>query len=142
MKITESDLRQLVCESVKQVLKEISYDMDRRAYQASAEGGDYVNKPKRAESLYSHLKDRASQNFNPNLDVIIVGSKHAGKYKAGNIEQNENFTVIGYKEPSRNSRYNDSILIGAPIIKGYIGPMDDGGKLRYETPEVYNMMSM
>lgn len=140
MKITESDLRQLVCESVKQVLKEISYDMARRAYQASAEMGDYVNKPKRAESLYSHLKDRAPQNFNPNLDVIVVGGDGEGEYKAGELEQY--FDVTGYVEPSPNSRYNNSILIGAPRIKGYIGPMNDGGKLRYETPEVYDMMSM
>ena len=121
MKITESDLRQLVCESVKQVLKEISYDM-----------------AKGTESL----KDRVPQNFNPDLDVIIVGGEHGGRYKAGNIEQNPNFIVTGYVEPSPNSIYNNSIRIGAPIIKGYIGPMDDGGKLRYETPEVYNMMSM
>lgn len=140
MKITESDLRQLVCESVKQVLKEISYDMARRAYQASAERGDYVNKPKRAESLYSHLKDKAPQNFDPNIDVIVVGGDGEGEYKSGELEQY--FDVTGYVEPSQNSRYNNSILIGAPRIKGYIGPMNDGGKLRYETPEVYDMMSM
>jgi hypothetical protein len=32
-------------------------------------------------------------------------------------------------------------LDNQPIIKGYIGPMWDGGRLRYETQEVYDMLS-
>lgn len=32
-------------------------------------------------------------------------------------------------------------LWNRPIIKGYLSPMWDGGKLRYETQEVYDMMS-
>lgn len=32
-------------------------------------------------------------------------------------------------------------LDGAPLVDGYLPPMWDGDKLRYETQDVYNMMS-
>ena len=89
--------------------------------------------------MFSHLKDRAPQNFDPNIDVIVVGGDGHGEYKAGDLEQY--FEVTGYVEPSPNPLYNDSKLIGAPRIKGYLGPMWDGDRYRYETPEVYDMLS-
>lgn len=33
-------------------------------------------------------------------------------------------------------------LRGQPIINGYLGPMWDGDKIRYETQEVYDLLSM
>lgn len=32
-------------------------------------------------------------------------------------------------------------LDNQPKVDGYLGPMWDGGMLRYETPEVYDMLS-
>ena len=33
-------------------------------------------------------------------------------------------------------------LCGQPIMNGYLGPMLDGDKIRYETQEVYDLLSM
>ena len=33
-------------------------------------------------------------------------------------------------------------LDNQPLVDGYLTPMWDGGKLRYETQSVYNMLSM
>jgi len=139
-RITESQLRQIVKESVKKVLNEISYKTAMRAYQGSIERGDWQNNPQKAKNFLSHLKDRAPQNFDPNLDVIVVGGEGQGKYKAGELSQY--FDIRGYVEPSENNYYNDSILIGAPRLRGYLGPMNDNGRLRYETQEVYDILSM
>ena len=138
--ITESQLRQIVKESVKKVLNEISYKTAMKAYQGLIERGDWQNNPQKAKNFLSHLKDRAPQNFDPNLDVIVVGGEGQGKYKAGELSQY--FDIRGYVEPSENNYYNDSILIGAPRLRGYLGPMNDNGRLRYETQEVYDILSM
>lgn len=140
VQLNESQLKKIVAESVKKVLSEISYDLARRAYQGSIDRGDYMNNPDKARNFYSHLKDRASQNFNPDLDVLVCGGPKEGHYKAGDLDKY--FEITGYVEPSQNNIYNNSILIGAPRIKGYLGPMNDGGKLRYETQEIYDALSI
>lgn len=138
--ITESQLRQIVKESVERALNEISYKTAMKAYQGSIDRGDWKNNPQKARNFFSHLKDRAPQNFDPNLDVIVVGGEGQGKYKAGELSQY--FDIRGYVEPSENNYYNDSILIGAPRLRGYLGPMRDNGRLRYETQEVYDILSI
>ena len=142
IQLSENELRNLVKESVKQVLKEVldTFGAARDAYKASCERGDWGKKPDFANKLYGRMQDLAPQNFDPNIDVIVVGGDGQGEYKAGDLEQY--FEVTGYVEPSPNSIYNNSKLIGAPKIKGYLGPMWDGGRYRYETPEVYRTLSM
>lgn len=39
-------------------------------------------------------------------------------------------------------RFPHEELMGQAIINGYVGPMWDGDKIRYETQEVYNLLSM
>lgn len=58
-----------------------------------------------------------------------------------------NFKVVGYTEDL--SQYRDKggmvcreELDNQPIIDGFHEPMWDGGRLRYETYEVYNELSI
>lgn len=85
------------------------------------------------------MVDRSSQRFDPNMTVIIVGGDKQGRYVAQDII--DNFDIKGYVETSQNPIYTDSQLIGYPKIKGYIGPMWDGEKIRYESQDGYDFYS-
>lgn len=76
------------------------------------------------------------------LPVIIVGGPLEGKYTLADIYNNFSDYITGEKEPSQNPRINNPRLIGKPILRDYIGPMDDGGRLRYESEEAYNFFSV
>ena len=83
---------------------------------------------------------RESKGFDPNMPVIIVGGDLEGHYTAQEIV--DNFDIKGYKEQSPNPRYANSPIVGYPIIKGYVGPMWDGDKIRYESQDAYDFFSM
>ena len=44
-------------------------------------------------------------------------------------------------ERARGSWVHRKELDNQPMVDGYLSPMWDGGMLRYETPEVYDMLS-
>lgn len=149
--LTESDLIKIVENGVKKVLNEISYDTALSAFAKAGENFDsdsslYNNPRKLAQlkNLHSHAVDRSPQNFDPNMDVMICGNNGCRMCKAADLEQD--YEVTGFVEPSPNSIYNRNGLkekmVGYPKLKGLIGPMWDGDKIRYETPEVYRLMSM
>lgn len=150
IKLNESQLRNIIKESIKKVLNETSYDLARRAHKANSEQllrasqeGDaerYAKLKKRQNSLYGHLKDRASQRFNPEMPVVIVSDYGTNRLKAGEIAQN--FEITGYCEPGENPLYTNSKCIGYPKIKDFCGPMWDGDKIRYESWNVYRQMSI
>ena len=57
------------------------------------------------------------------------------------------FTIVGYTEDLTEARNKGAWvhckeLDNQPIIKGFLSPMYDGGKLRYETQEVYDILSI
>ena len=135
-KISEKKLRSMIKEGIHKALKETSYDLARNAYEKSIKTNGIGPK---TNNLYNHMKDRAHQNVDMDMDVIIVGGDKEGYYKVSDLE--DNFEVTGYKEPSKNPIYNDSPLIGLPRLKGLIGPMLDGDKIRYETQEAYDFFS-
>lgn len=135
IRLTENDLKQIISESVKKVLNETSYDLARRAHKSAVQQKKYDQ----AERLHKHMVDRSSQRFDPNMPVIIVGGDKQGRYTAQDII--DNFDIDGYVEPSQNPIYTDSQLIGYPKIKGYIGPMWDGEKIRYESQDAYDFYS-
>ena len=136
IRLTESDLKQIISESVKKVLNETSYDLARRAHKSAIQQRKYDQ----AERLHKHMVDRSSQRFDPNMPVIIVGGDLQGKYTAQEIV--DNFDIKGYNEPSTNPIYTDSKVIGYPKIRGYLGPMWDGDKIRYESQDAYDFYSM
>ena len=73
------------------------------------------------------------------MDVLVVGGDKQGRYKVSDLA--DNFEIRGYVEPSENPIYNDSPLIGLPRLKGLVGPMWDGNKVRYETQEANDFFS-
>lgn len=121
--------------NLRQVLKETSYDLARRAHKSAIQQKKYDQ----AKRLHKHMVDKSSQGFDPNMPVIIVGGDKEGRYTAQDIV--DNFELNGYVQPSQNPIYTDSQVIGYPKIKGYIGPMDDGGKIRYESQDAYDFFS-
>lgn len=68
-----------------------------------------------------------SGRFTETKEEIIEGWEKARK---------QGFGVFGY------GRFPHEELMGQAIITGYVGPMWDGDKIRYETQEVYNLLSM
>lgn len=121
--------------NIRQVLKETSYDLARKAHKSAIGKKKYDQ----AERVHKHMVDRSSQRFDPNMPVIIVGGDKQGEYTAQDII--DNFEINGYVQPSQNPLYTDSQTIGYPEIKGYIGPMWDDDKIRYETQEAYDFFT-
>ena len=115
IRLSERDLHRVIKETVKGILKESN------------------------ESIGSFLLE----SFDPDMDVIVVGGKQAGEYKAG--ELGKYFELNGTFEPDTYSLerwFKNSPIVGYPKLMGYVGPMWDGDRIRYETQEVYNAMSI
>lgn len=147
IRIAESKLRSIIKESVEEVLNEISFGMARDAFKRAGENFDkdlslYDNPRKRAQfdNLHQHFSDKSRENFNPDMPVLVCLDDRDETYTAG--ELGDHFEITGYVEPSRNPIYAGQKMIGYPYLKGLIGPMWDGNRLRYETQKVYDLLSM
>lgn len=75
--------------------------------------------------------------------IILDGSS----VKIMNVEDlAKHYKIIGYTEDLTELRkmcagaLYRAELDNQPMLEGLIGPMWDGGKLRYETPEIYNRL--
>ena len=80
-----------------------------------------------------------NSDYDPNMPVIIVGGKLEGEYTIGEIV--EKFPISGYKAGSENPDFKIKTA-GYPRIEGYLGPMWDGGRIRYESPDAYDLFSI
>lgn len=137
----------LIVDLISEAIGEISYAMARDAFKKAGQNFDqnprlYDDPRKRQQfnNLHQHFTDRSAENFNPDMPVMVCFDNGTQMFKAGDLEQY--FEVTGYVEPSPNPIYADQKMIGYPRLKGFIGPMWDGDKLRYETQKVYDMLSM
>lgn len=65
------------------------------------------------------------------MDIEEVKAKH------WNGKLTEDLSYIR----ERGGCCHDPILDNQPMVNGYLSPMLDGGMLRYETQEVYDMLS-
>ena len=145
IRLNEAQLHGIITESVKSVLNEISYDTAKNAFKKSTErltkNGWKGTERKKAQmnNLYRNFADRSQQNFEPDMPVVIVGGELQGNYIASEIAAMPQ--ANGFVKPSQNPIYADSHLIGYPILNGYIGPMWDGEKIRYESQEAYDFFS-
>lgn len=80
------------------------------------------------------------------MTALFVGGKYNGmRFNADSLELLPEWTG---KYSEDNSKFRNmgacvprAELDNRPLMKGYLGPMWDGGELRYETQEVYNMLS-
>lgn len=79
------------------------------------------------------------------MKAIFVGGRLHGKEM--DIEVVKEFFCNGkYTEDLDYIRKNGGfcrckLLDNQPMVDGYLSPMLDGGKIRYETYEVYDMLS-
>ena len=76
--------------------------------------------------------------------VVIVGGKLNGKYNRKYVI--EHFHSGRYTQDCSTVREKGFIcqrkeLDRQPVINGYLGPMWDGGQLRYESFDVYRALS-
>lgn len=78
------------------------------------------------------------------LNAIFVGGKynklevtHDELLKLGNGSFKEDKSIIRKQGVLCHRKELDN----QPLIDGYLGPMWDGGRLRYETQEAYNILS-
>lgn len=78
------------------------------------------------------------------MKALFVGGKLNGKVMDVQevIEKhcNGRFTEDLSEIRAHGGICHSPILDNQPIVDGYLPPMLDGGKLRYETQEVYDMM--
>jgi hypothetical protein len=149
VRLTESDLHNIIKESVNSILNEISLDIAKSAYYKAYDNeldslskGEKVSSRKQTQrkNLYNHLKNKSQENINLQMPVIIVGGEKEGEYTMQDIINN--FEVTSYVKPFESSRYKESKIVGYPRIYGYLGPMWDGDKIRYESQEAYDMYSI
>lgn len=147
IKLTESELRNIIKESVTNILNEVTADTAKNAYYTAYDNmaknprSFSDKKRKQMDNLYHHYDKRQSDrdNLDMNMPVIIVGGDKQGRYIVQDLF--DNFEITGHVEPFTNSAYKDSKIVGYPRIAGYLGPMWDGDKLRYETQEAYDFFS-
>ncbi len=102
VRLTESQLKDIVVECVKNILKE-------------EEG--------------------------KKLPIQIVGGHLEGLYDQDTFEKEHANLIEGYVTPEQYPHLTPK-LHGYPLLKGLIGPMFNGDNIRYETQEVYDVLSM
>ena len=73
--------------------------------------------------------------YRPDMTVELIGGKYAGTYTAEQLESM--FNITRYDTSGREK------LDGYPILSayGYLGPMWNGDRIRYETQEIYDTLS-
>ncbi len=101
------------------------------------------------EHLRKHLEevDREDHAMKQMLTMAhFVGGIHDGKYMTEwQIEQelcNGKHSADLSEVRARGGCVHHAVLDNNPLVDGYLSPMWDGGMLRYETQEVYDMLSM
>ena len=82
--------------------------------------------------------------YGKKLNAVFVGGRWNG------IEVDHNTLLKlgngGFTERYSQAKNSNELLINLdledqPKVSGYVGPMLDGGQLRYETQEVYDILS-
>lgn len=168
IKLTESDLHRLIKGCVNQILRENTIEIDpknkgkfnatkKRTGKSTAELTHSKNPLTRKRANFARMAKRGwkplkesnesigsflLESFDPDMDVIVVGGEKQGEYKAGELGKYFELGSSFQPDPSMMHFYKDSKIIGYPKLMGYVGPMWDGDRIRYETQEVYNAMSI
>ena len=150
MGLKESDIKRIVTECVKRSLNELNTDTIGSAFEKSyqkafnASDNETFNKRMRqARNFHGELNNRRREIANQNnYPIKVVGGDLEGQYTKEDFEQRFADRITGYFEVSQNPMYRNQKMIGYPKVRGYVGPMWDGGMIRYESPESYEMLSI
>lgn len=79
------------------------------------------------------VKRVLTEVFDPDMPVVVVGGDLQGEYTAQEIiDDFETGEAVN----------SSSRISGYPKLHGYLGPMWDGDRIRYESPDAYNTLSM
>ena len=91
-------------------------------------------------------QDRRTQDgsFGEELDAVFYGGRLDGCHL--NHKVLHHLKITGYTPRWSQMKFSNKNLINLsledqPIIEGYVGPILDGGVLRYETQEIYDGLS-
>ena len=100
------------------------------------------------ERIRKHLEeiDRENHEMKQMLTLAhFVGGEYDGKYMTEwQIEQkfcNGKHSLDLSAERAHGGCVHHAVLDNCPMVEGYLSPMWDGGMLRYETQEVYDVLS-
>lgn len=89
-------------------------------------------------------KSQDGSYANKNLKAVFVGGKYNGLVATHSFLEmlgNGKYTLRFSALKVHNENLLNLDLEDQPLVDGYLSPMLDGGMLRYETQEVYNMLS-
>lgn len=96
-----------------------------------------------AEKDIQQVQAAQDGSFAHNIPAVFVGGKYNGMVvdhdtlmKMGNGQ----FTLRWSALKEHNPLLINLDLEDQPMVDGYLSPMQDGGRLRYETQEVYDLM--
>lgn len=100
------------------------------------------------EAQRMHLEeiDREDHEMKQMLTMCyFVGGVYDGKYLTeAQVEKdlcNGKHSADLSEIRARGGCVHHAVLDNCPMVDGYLSPMWDAGMLRYETPEVYDMLS-
>ena len=94
-----------------------------------------INKNKGVIIKEKTTRERQPQSKEERAEATSKGFKK--KTKTEQLNRNERRKMT-WKQSS-GALYRAE-LDNQPMLEGFVGPMWDGGKLRYETPEIYNRL--
>lgn len=116
IRLSESELRKVIGMAVRRALDE-SRDFGEDGY-----------------------KDRLGKWSGMDMEtpVVVVGGEHEGRYTLGEVI--DTLPIVGVMKDSENPSFRIRTA-GFPRIEGYLGPMWDGGKIRYESQDAYDFFS-
>jgi len=104
---------------------------------------DYVEERRAFEEEMARIKATQDGSHSIPHTAFFVGGKYHGIYVTHDklMEMgNGQFTFRWSMMEKHNPLLINLHLEDQPLVDGYLSPMWDGGYLRYETQEVYDMM--
>lgn len=100
------------------------------------------------EHLRKHLEQIGAENHEMKQLLTMchfVGGSHDGEFMTeAEIEStlcNGQHSYDGTEIRKNGGVCHHAVLDNCPMVDGYLSPMWDGGMLRYETQQVYDMLS-
>lgn len=110
-------------------------DMSRRCVNEGKTSKKKINEEQIRKIIReSYKKIMVNEAFDPEMPVIIVGGQYQGRYKGSDLLRM--FDITRYNDFGRQE------IQGFPKLPDYLGPMWDGDKVRYESQDVYDTLSV
>ena len=112
-------------------------DMSRRCINEGKSSKKKINEEQIRKIIReSYKRIMVNEAYRPDMTVELIGGKYDGTYTAEQLERM--FNITRYDTSGREK------LEGYPILSayGYVGPMWNGDRIRYEAQDVYDTLSV